>query len=130
MDDIVSVFLSWQFLLIGIIVYFIFGFFNQFLGPRIWKIQNTKLRKTMKFLDGTKLIWPPTLGFTLGLIPQMPRPDPLIESNQLTVAMLYLVAGLGCQWIVKGIKKALEARGIDVDLDLDPREQKKKGFRM
>ena len=130
MDEIVSVFLSWQFLLIGIIVYFVFGLFNNFLGPRLWKIRNHRWRQFMKFLEGIKLIWPPIFGFALGLIPSMPRPDPLVESNQITVAMLYLVAGLGCQWIVKGIKKALEARGIDVDLDIDPREQKKKGFRM
>ena len=130
MDEIVSVFLSWQFLLIGIIVYFIFGVFNNFIGPLAWRHWNNKaVRKFLKFMEGIKMIWPPLFGFFLGLIPTMPRPDPLVESNQLTVAMLFCVAGLGCQWIVKGVKKALEARGIDVDLDLDPKEQKRAKFR-
>lgn len=130
MDEIVSVFMSWQFLLIGIIVYFVFGLFNSFLGPRLWKIKNKRWRKFMKFLEGSKMVWPPLLGFCLGWIPGMPRPDPLVGSATVTVAMLYTVAGLGCQWIVKGIKKALEARGIDVELDMDPREQKKAKFGM
>jgi len=125
MDEIVGVFLSWQFLLIGIIVYFVFGLFNSFLGPRLWKIKNKKWRAIMKFLEGIKMVWPPLLGFGLAWIPGMPRPDALSESSTLTVALLYLVAGLGCQWIVKGIKKALEARGIDVELDMTPKEQKK-----
>lgn len=125
MDEITGVFLSWQFLLIGIIVYFVFAFFNQFLGPRLWKIKNKKWRSIMKFLEGIKMVWPPMFGFGLGWIPQMPRPEPLAESSQFTVALLFLVAGLGCQWIVKGVKKALEARGINVDLDMTPKEQKK-----
>lgn len=125
MDEIISVFLSWQFLLIGIIVFFVFAFFNQFLGPRLWKIKNVKWRAIMKFLEGIKTIWPPLLGFGLGWIPQMPRPEPLADQHQATVAMLYLVAGLGSSWIVQGVKKALEARGIDVEMDLSPKEQKK-----
>lgn len=127
MDEIVGVFLSWQFLLIGIIVYFLFGIFNGFLGPRLWKIKNKGWRKFMKFMEGIKMVWPPLFGFGLAWIPGMPQPEPLVaaESSTLTVALLYSVAGLGCQWIVKGVKKALEARGIDVELDMTPKEQKK-----
>jgi hypothetical protein len=125
MDEIVRVFLSWQFLLVGIVVYFVFGLFNGFLGPKLWKIRNMKWRSIMKFLEGIKMVWPPLIGFGLGWIPGMPRPDALAESSTLTVALLYIVAGLGCQWIVKGIKKALEARGIDVELDMTPQDQKK-----
>ena len=55
----------------------------------------------------------------------MPRPEQLAESSTLTVALLYTVAGVGCVFFVKAIKKALEARGIDIDLDLTPKEQKK-----
>lgn len=125
MDEIVDVYLSWQFLTIGVVVYFIFGFFNNFLGPRLWKIKNTRWRKTLKFFEGAKMVWPPVFGFALAWIPGMPRPEPLAESETITVALLYVVAGLGCQSVVKGVKKALEARGIDIDLDLDPKEQKK-----
>jgi hypothetical protein len=125
MSEIVNIYLSWQFLLIGIIVFLIFAFFNDFLGPWLWRVQNTKWRKVMKFFEGIKMVWPPLLGFGLGWVPGIPRPDALMESSQLTVALLYLIAGLSCQWLVKAIKKALEARGIDVDLDFTPKEQKK-----
>lgn len=124
MDEIVSVFMSWQFLLVGVIVYFVFGLFNSFLGPRLWSINNLGLRKFLRILEGSKMVWPPLLGFGLGWIPGMPRPEPLAESNTLTVALLYVVAGLACQSIVKGVKKALEARGIDVELNMTPKEQK------
>ena len=125
MDEIGSVFFSWQFLLIGIIVYFIFAFFNEFLGPRLWSINNRRWRSVMKFLDGIKVVWPPIFGFLLGWVPGIPRPSALSESSTLTLALLYFVAGLGCQWIVKGVKKYIESRGIDVDLDLSPKQQKK-----
>jgi len=129
MDQITDVFLSWQFLLVGVIVWMVFAFFNQFLGPRLWKIDNKGWRRVMKFLEGVKLVWPPLLGFGLAWIPGMPRPDALSESSGFTVALLYMVAGLGCQWIVKGVKKALEARGINVDLDMSPKEQKRNGLK-
>ena len=123
MEDIVGVFLSWQFLLVGITVFFLFKFFNEFVGPRLWGIH--KLRKVMIWLEGSKMIWPPLFGFALGWLPGMPRPAPLEESNNITVAMLFLVAGLFCQSIVKAVRKALEVRGVNVDLDIPPKEQKK-----
>ena len=126
MDEITGVFLSWQFLLVGVVVWMIFAFFNQFLGPRLWQIKDPRWRKTLRFLEGIKLIWPPIFGFGLAWVPGMPRPDALEDSGKLTVAILFAVAGLTCQWIVKGVKKALEARGIDIDIDVDPREQKKR----
>ena len=101
-------------------------FFNDFLIPKLWK--HKKIRRVLKYMEGSKMIYPPLLGFGLGWIPQMPRPEPLLESNQLTVAMLYIVAGLCCQSIVKGVKKALEAKGIDLEIDLPPKEQKKKNL--
>ena len=123
MDEILDVFLSWQFLLVGIVVYFVFKFFNEFVIPKLWTIP--KLRRAIKFLEGSKMIFPPLIGFGLGCIPQMPRPEPLSESNQLTVAMLFLVAGLFCQSIVKAVRKALETRGVNIELDIPPKEQKK-----
>ena len=128
MDEIVNVFLSWQFLLVGIAVFFVFAFFNGLgawkgLGAYLWKIKG--LRKILQILEGIKMLFPPLFGFGMGWIPQIPRPEPLVESTQFTVALLYMVAGLCSPWIVKGIKKALEAKGINVDIDLTPKEQKK-----
>lgn len=124
MDDIVGVFLSWQFLLVGIVVYFTFKLFNDFLAPKLWRA--AKMRRVLKYFEGSKMVFPPLLGFALGWVPQMPRPEPLAESNSLTVAMLFMVAGLFCQAIVKGIRKALSARGINIELDMTPKEQKTK----
>lgn len=123
MEDIVGVFLSWQFLLVGVVVYFVFRFCNDFVGPNLWKVY--RIRKILVWLEGSKLIWPPLFGFALGWVPGMPRPAPLEDSSSLTVAMLFLVAGLYCQWIVKGIRKALAARGVNLDLDLAPKDQLK-----
>lgn len=123
MDEIVLVFLSWQFLVVGLVIYFTFRFFNDFAGPKLWRV--VKLRKLLKFLEGSKMVWPPLFGFGLGWIPGVPRPEPLTGSSSLTVAMLFLVAGLFCQSIVKGVRKALAARGINIDWDLDPRSQLK-----
>ena len=84
MDEIADVFMSWQFLLVGVIVYFVFGLFNSFLGPRLWGINKKGLRKFLKFLEGSKMVWPPLLGFGLGWIPGMPRPEPLATTLRQT----------------------------------------------
>lgn len=123
MDEIVDVFLSWQFVLVGCTVYLVFKLFNQVVGPQLWKV--VKLRKALKYLEASKTIWPPLMGFGLGWIPTMPKPEPLAESSSLTVAMLFLVAGLFSSAIVKGVHKALESRGINIDLDVPPKQQKK-----
>ena len=122
MDDIVRVFMSWQFLLVGVAVWMIFELFNKVINPYLWKVN--KLRKVLKFLEGIKLVFPPLLGFGIGWIPSIPRPEALNDASQFTVALLYSVAGLCSQWIVKGVRKALEARGIDTDLDDPPRQQR------
>lgn len=123
MDSISDVFFSWQFLLVGLAVFLIFAFFNEVVGPRLWRVR--WLRCVLKELEGIKVIWPPIFGFALGWIPAVPRPDELHYSSQFTVALLYAVAGLCSLWIVKFIKKQLESRGINIDWDVNPREQMK-----
>jgi hypothetical protein len=66
------------------------------------------------------------IGFGLGWIPQLPRPEPLAEQSQLSIALLYGIAGLFSMFIVKAFKKFAESKGIDIDLDLTPKEQKKR----
>jgi hypothetical protein len=122
MDSIGDVFFSWQFLLIGVVVFIVFGFFNQFIGGQLWRWR--LVRPALRELEGTKLVWPPLIGFALGWVPAIPRPEALVESSQFTVALLYTVAGLCSQWIVKGVKKYIESRGIKIDLDDDPKRQK------
>lgn len=130
MDQIVDIVLSWQFILVAAIVFIIFGFFNgvgkwKGIGYYLWKTNKKPIRKFLKFMEATKQLYPVGIGFGLGWIPQMPIPDALSDSSTLTVALLYAGAGLLCSEIVKAAKGLLSARGINVDVDLSPREQTK-----
>lgn len=132
MDAIVDIFVSWQFLLVAGIIFIVFGFFNGLKGWKgvgyyLWRLGGKKnmrwLRSFLKFMEVVKVPLLALMGFGIGWIPNMPRPEPLAESSTLTVALLYTVAGICSMFLVKAIKRALEARGIDVDLDVQPRDQ-------
>lgn len=136
MDEIIDIFTSWQFLLVAGIIFIIFGFFNGLkgwkgIGYYLWRIGGKKgmrwLRSFLKFMEAVKVLLLALMGFGIGWIPSMPRPEPLAESSTLTVALLYTVAGICSMFLVKAIKKALEARGIDVDIDEQPKTQIAKG---
>lgn len=124
MDNFLQILLSWQFLLVSLVVFLIFAAFNQVLGPFLW--QYRELRPFLKVSEAFKLIWPPLLGFGLGWLDDMPRPESLQGESRLTIACVYAVAGLGSQWVVKAIKKAVESRGISTADELPPREQRKR----
>ncbi|MHA2333072.1 MAG: hypothetical protein ACXAEU_13715 [Candidatus Hodarchaeales archaeon] len=132
MGEIHDIFVSWQFLLIGGIVFVIFGFFNgigswEGLGAHLWRIKSKPVRQCLRCLEAIKVLFLPLIGFGLGWIPQIPRPEALQgeDVSQLSVALLYAVAGMCSMMIVKFVKKTLQARGIDVNLDLKPKDQKK-----
>ena len=134
MDDIWTIVLSWPFLLVGVVVFLIMAFFNGLgswkgLGYYLWGTGNRTVRRALRFFEATKVLFLPVFGFVLGSIPQIPRPEQLEESSQLAVSLLYAVSGLCSMLIVKFVKKTAEARGIDIDLDLDPKEQKKAKWR-
>lgn len=134
MDEIWAIFTSWQFLLVGGIVFLIMAFFNGLgswhgIGYYLWHKKHRGIRKFLKFMEAVKVLCLPLIGFTLGWIPGMPRPPQLVEESTLSVALLYAVSGLCSMFIVKFLKKTAEARGIDIELDLDPKEQKKVKFR-
>ena len=132
MDEIISIFVSWQFLLVTFAIYLMFGLFN---GIREWegisyylwilggKPRMKWLRKFLKLMEAIKIPLLALMGFSLGWLPDMPRPAPLEESSTLTLAILYAIAGIFSMFIVKAIRKALEARGIDIDLDMQPKTQ-------
>lgn len=134
MDEIWAIFTSWQFLLVGGIVFLIMSFFNGLgkwkgLGHYLWYTKKRPIRKLLKFMEAAKVLFLPIIGFALGWVPGMPRPPQLAESSTLSLAMLYAVSGLCSMLIVKFLKKTVEARGIDIDLDLSPKEQKKEKCR-
>lgn len=133
MDEIWAIFTSWQFLLVGGIVFLIMSFFNGLgswrgIGHYLWYTKNRPVRKFLRFMEAAKVLFLPIIGFSLAWIPGMPRPSQLEDSSTLSLAMLYAVSGLCSMLIVKFVKKTAEARGIDIELDLDPKEQKKFKF--
>lgn len=130
MDEIWAIITSWPFLLAGVIVFIIMAFFNGLgawkgIGHYLWATKNKGIRKFLKFMEAVKVLFLPLIGFGLGWIPGMPKPPQLAESSTLSLALLYAVAGLCSMLIVKFLKKAAESRGLDIDLDLSPKEQKK-----
>jgi len=129
MDDLWAIITSWQFIVMGCVVFIIVAFFNGLgkwhgIGPYLWGTGNKVVRKFLKFMEAVKVPCMFLLGFGLGWIPSVPRPPELAESSSLTLALIYGIAGLFSIAIVKWVKKMAEARGIDIDVDLDPKEQK------
>jgi hypothetical protein len=123
MQEIIDIFVSGPFVVVAGIIFSVFYYFNVRVGPLLWNLQNRNLRKFLKFMEMTKLLYPPLMGFGLGFISLIPRPEPLKSSSVFVVACVYFVAGLFCQWIVKGVKKGLQAKGIDIDIDDTPKQQ-------
>lgn len=130
MDDLWGIILSWQFIVMGCVVFLIVAFFNGLgkwkgIGHYLWATKKKPIRQFLKFMEAVKIPLMFFLGFGLGWIPQVPRPPQLEEVSQFTMALVYGIAGLFSVVIVKWVKKMAEARGIDIELDLDPKEQKK-----
>jgi hypothetical protein len=130
MDEMWKILLSWQFLLMGMVVFIIIAFFNGLgswrgIGSFLWTIENRTLRKLLKVTEMVKIPCMFLLGFGLAWIPGIPRPSEFEEASTLSLALLYGIAGLFSMIIVKWVKKVAEARGIDIELNLDPKEQKK-----
>jgi hypothetical protein len=132
MDEIISVFVSWQFLLVALAIFLMFGLFNGIrewdgIGHYLWILGGRPnlrwIRKFLKFMEAVKIPLLALTGFGFGWLPNMPRPAPLEGSSTLTLAILYAIAGVFSMFIVKAIKKALEARGVNIDLDIQPKTQ-------
>lgn len=120
MDKIIDVFVSWQFLLVGLVVFFIM-YGAAWAGHYLWRFR--WLRKFLKVTYAMTPWLPAVLGGAIGAIPGCPMPEPLADVRLVARIMLMAVAGLLCQVIFKGVKQALEARGIDVKLDMPGKKQ-------
>lgn len=138
MDEIYNIFVCWQFLLAAIVVFLIVALFNGMrgwkgIGHYLWGLGGHArlrwVRHVLKFMEAVKVPVMAALGFGLGWLPGMPRPEPLAEASTLSLALLYMVAGGFCIVFVKAVKKWAESRGINLDIDLSPKEQKKNGFK-
>ena len=128
MSEIELIFSAWPFLLVGILVYLIMYFFLK-VGALLWKIKWTWLRKTLKVLDAAHPWLPWAFGAGIGAIPVLPKPALVLalpESYHVwSMVFLGLLAGALYERIWKSVQQGLEARGIDISLDMPPKEQKK-----
>jgi len=127
MEQITGLIFSWQFLMFGVVTALIIVMFMK-LGGLMWRAK--KLRGVVRFFDALKPWVPWALGGGLGAIPLWPRPEAVLELPEqyqyFTMIILGIVAGAFYERIWKGVRQVIEARGIDLDLDLTPKEQKKK----
>lgn len=129
MDDLWGIVSSWQFIIMSCVVFLVVALFNGLdrwrgIGPYLWGTGNRPIRKFLKFMEAVKIPCMFLVGFGLGWVPSVPRPPQLTEASSLTLALVYGIAGLLSMVIVKWVKKMAEARGIDIELDLDPKAQK------
>ena len=129
MDDLWGIVSSWQFIVMACVVFLVVAFFNGLgkwkgIGPYLWGTGNRAVRKFLKFMEAVKVPCMFLIGFGAAWIPDVPRPPQLMEASSFTLALVYGIAGLLSMTMVKWAKKAAEARGIDIDIDLDPKEQK------
>lgn len=127
MDDIVGVLVSWQVLLIGVLVWIWMTLLMK-AGEAMWKIKNKRLRQSLLFLETAAPWLPPLFGLLLGALPWWPIPGDLhvtIVQGRFIMLGLGLGAGYFYERIWKGIRQVIEARGIDLNMDISPKEQKK-----
>jgi len=122
MNDITTIFISFPTILAACITFSVFYYLNMRVGPVLWETKNRFIRRVLKVLEATKLVYPPLFAASLACIPVMPRPA-LVEGSLFVSAFVFFVAGIFCTWIVKGVRKALEARGINIDIDDPPKTQ-------
>jgi len=132
MDQIVALVFSWQILAFGVITALIIALFMK-IGAAMWK--RKKLRGVVRFFNALKPWVPWLIGGGLGAIPIWPRPAAVLAlpaeegafwtPQYFSMILLGIVAGALYERIWKGVKQVIEARGIDIDLDLTPKEQKK-----
>lgn len=126
MSDITGIIFSWQVLVMGVAVALLMAFFL-FIGSKLWAVK--KLRKVIKFFNGISVWLPPFFGAGIGAIPVWPRPGPIqaLPEGQgyFSMIIMGLLCGVFYERIWKFVKERLEGQGIDIDLDLPPKEQKK-----
>jgi hypothetical protein len=112
---------------LGISVALLMAFFV-FLGSKLWAVK--KLRKLIKFCNAATVWLPSLFGAGLGAIPVWPRPGPIQDMPEwqgyFSMILMGLICGTFYERIWKFVKERVAAAGIDIELDLPPKEQLKK----
>lgn len=126
MDQIAALIFSWQFLTLGLMTWFIMNMGLK-IGKALWKIK--RLRGLIRIFSALVPWIPWLIGGALGAIPVWPRPQMVAEIDPsyqyVTMIILGILSGAMYERIWKGVKQVIEARGIDLDSDMSPHEQKK-----
>lgn len=125
MEQIAGLVFSWQFLTIGVMTALIIMTALR-LGELLWKVR--RLRGMIRFANALKPWVPWAIGGLLGAIPWWPPPPQIEELPQqhgyFSMILIGIMAGALYERIWKGVKQVIEARGIDLEWDLPPRDQK------
>src|SRR5210317_1453444 len=124
MDEILQIAFTWQFILAAIVVAVIMRG-GETVGLRLWETGNRKLRRLVVVTDSVKVFFPPLLGFGLGWVPWFPPMEALADVHRFVFALTLMVAGSCWQYVFMGVKQQLKTRGIDVELPMPPKEQKR-----
>jgi hypothetical protein len=122
MDQIIDIVVSWQFVLISLVVLCVMTVLGR-LGKWLWSLKKKSIRRVMVYLNVLTPWMPWALGAGLGAIPQMPRPAPLQDVHWAVMMVVGLAAGGIYERVWKGIRQVAESRGIDLDLDDTPNKQ-------
>lgn len=124
MDEILQIAFTWQFILAAVVVAVIMRG-GETVGARLWQTGNRHLRRLVVFVDSVKVFFPPLLGFGLGWVPWFPPMEFLENVHRFVFALTLMVAGSCWQYVFMGVRQQLKNRGIDVDLAMPPKEQKR-----
>jgi hypothetical protein len=121
MDTVFNTIVSMPVLLIGGLVALIMLGMN-FVGEKLWRVR--ALRGVLIVLEGYKQVFPPLIGFGLAWIPWIPLPETIADYHRGFFAFIGLVAGALWREIFMLYKSRLKAKGLDVELELPPKQQR------
>ncbi len=127
MDQLLDIVFSVPFVGIAVIVALLMLAFTR-IGAYLWGLKKDWIRKFMRGLHPIIPVLPSIWGAALGAIPWWPVPEPFanLPDNQKLWVMIVLGLISGSVWerVWKTFKQSLEARGIKIDVDENPSQQR------
>lgn len=124
MDEVVGIVFTWQFILAAIVVALLMRG-GEVIGLRLWQTGNRRVRRLVVFAESLKVFFPPLFGFALGWVPWFPPMEALADVHRFVFALTLMVAGSCWQYVFMGVRQQLKTRGIDLDMAIPPKEQKR-----
>jgi fructose-specific phosphotransferase system IIC component len=126
MDQLLDIVFSVPFVGIAVIIALLMFLFGK-IGAKLWSLKKNWIRQIMRAIYPVVPVLPSIWGAALGAVPWWPVPEPFVNlhDNQKLWVMIILGLIAGSVWerVWKTFKQSLEARGIKIDLDEEPRQQ-------